>query len=77
MKNAPKGAFLLGAWRARRDCLNNSLSFQAPCFGWGWGFELVAYRLDVQKFRVRGTIRRCASTYQQKRNDDLKGMDPR
>jgi hypothetical protein len=64
-------------WRPRRDCLTNSLSFQAPCFWWGWGFELGAWRLDVQEFRVRDTIRRCDSTYQQTRHDNLKGLDPR
>jgi hypothetical protein len=27
-------------------------------------------------FRARDIVRRCALTYQQKRHDDLKGVDP-
>ena len=40
-------------WRGRRDCLTNSLSFQTPCFWWGWGFELSYIgRLSTQSGRL-------------------------
>lgn len=40
MKNAPKGAFLLGAWRSSRDCINNLLRSKSIVFWWRRGFEL-------------------------------------
>ena len=41
-KNAPEGASLMAVWRPRSDCLTNLLSFQAPYFWWGRGFELTS-----------------------------------